>query len=145
LGFLDDYTEEILESLNQEIDRLQALYTTMAPILKLIVQREQIKSDMEIFEHTASDPKRFFSREAGRLLKEEKFRRMVSKDFPKLTEQLHSLLAEWEKKHGMSFSSLSSISLSFSFSSLFPLINENESIKSFMKLFLFFVCCFIDK
>ena len=97
--FTTDYTKENLELIRDEIKRLELLYTTMSPLLKQIERREWIKAEMKRFELTASDPNRFKG-SSTRLLEEEKFRKIVAKEFPKLTTSLRKLLVKWEKEHG---------------------------------------------
>lgn len=97
--YTTDYTKENLELIRDEIKRLELLYTTMSPLLKQIERREWIKTEMKRFEQTASDPNRFKG-SSTRLLEEEKFRKIVAKEFPKLTTSLRKLLVKWEKEHG---------------------------------------------
>jgi hypothetical protein len=86
-----------------EISRLENLLERMAPLLKMILRREWFKQEMKEFEKSASDPNRLFQ-DSGRLLQEEKFRKLVAKEFPKLTEDLRTLLQNWNTDGGEPFS-----------------------------------------
>lgn len=98
-GFSEEYTRETLEAIKAEIKRLQGLWTTMSSLLKQIERREWIKSEMKRFERTASDPNRFKG-SSTRLLEEEKFRKIVAKEFPRLTNSLRKTLMQWQHQHG---------------------------------------------
>lgn len=87
----EEYTEEMAMRLAEEVERLEALLARMTPILKLILRREWFKKEMKTFEAAASDPTRLF-RDSRQLLREENFRKLVSREFPKLTEDLKEML-----------------------------------------------------
>lgn len=67
----------------------------MGPLIKLILRREWIKSEMKAFEKKASDPSRLFGR-STQLLEEEKFRKIVAHEFPRLTDKLQKGLVKYE-------------------------------------------------
>lgn len=94
----DEYTQEVLDALLKEIARLIQLWNSMGALLKLIERREWIKSEMKRFEKSASDPNRFKG-SSTRLLEEEKFRKIVAKEFPRLTNTLRKNLVKWQKEH----------------------------------------------
>jgi len=76
------------------------------PILALIERREQIERQRIEFEQITSDSSRLTDRkkrDPGFLLKEEKFRRTIEKEHPKLIAGLKQLLEEWETRHGECF------------------------------------------
>ena len=98
-GHSEEYTQETLEAIKAEIERLRGLWQSMGAILKHIERREWIKSEMKRFEKTASDPNRFKG-SSTRLLEEEKFRKVVAKEFPRLTTTLRKTLVKWQKEHG---------------------------------------------
>jgi len=97
----DDYDdayndERLLELMDAEIIKLEKLLAAIGDILKMIVRREWIKSEMHRFEKTASDKNRLFG-SSLKLLEEEKFRKIVAKEFPKLTDDLRKKIGEFEK------------------------------------------------
>jgi len=97
-AYTDTFTDETLESIEQEIESLQEKQRRMGPLLEFVRQRTEIKQQMMEYQLKANDPKRF--RVPGALLKEEKWRKHVSKHLPKLTEQLRQLVPPWEQANG---------------------------------------------
>lgn len=81
--------------MRQEVKTLTERLERMGPLIKLIVRREWIKSEMKAFEKKASDPSRLFGR-STQLLEEEKFRKIVANEFPRLTEKLQRGLTKYE-------------------------------------------------
>lgn len=71
--------EELLTRLDAEAARLRELLALMRPLLELIVRREWFKQEMARFERSASDSSRLRG-DSRRLLQEEKFRKLVSKE-----------------------------------------------------------------
>lgn len=98
-GHSEEYTQETLDAIRKEIIRLRILLEEIKEILQQIERREWIKQEMKRFEQTASDPNRFKG-SSTRLLQEEKFRKIVSKEFPRLTTNLKKTLAAWQRQHG---------------------------------------------
>lgn len=94
------FNEDVLEEHEKEIIRLESLLCSMAPILKLIERRNGILAEKEEFEQSSKDPNRLLtkksSRDPGRLLREEKMRKTIEKELPKLQEKLKDLITEWE-------------------------------------------------
>ncbi|CAF0843091.1 unnamed protein product [Adineta ricciae] len=87
----DDYL-----AMNDEIHRLEAYVESIRTILVKIQKREWYKKEMVEFEKHAGDPARLRGN-STQLLKEEKFRKDLSREFPKLTDDLHRMVAEWEE------------------------------------------------
>ncbi|EGC39720.1 hypothetical protein DICPUDRAFT_147427 [Dictyostelium purpureum] len=96
------YNLETLELVNKEIEYLTGLLASMKVILEKVKRREWIKSEMKKFENSASDSNRFKG-SSVRLLEEAKFRKTISREFPKLTEDLVRELAEWEGANNKRF------------------------------------------
>ncbi len=88
--------------INEEIKVLSERLARMGPLIKLIVRREWIKSEMKVFEKKASNPQRLFG-SSTRLLEEEKFRKIVATEFPKLTQKLQTALVKYETKYNERF------------------------------------------
>ncbi len=78
---------------------------SVKPILSLIDQREKILEEKKEFEATSSDPTRLLKKagDPGRLLKEERFRKVIAKELPKLEEKLRKTIMEWEQKNHVLF------------------------------------------
>ena len=75
------------------------------PIIQKIERREQIKHERDELEASAQDPRRLLSKSSGsqNLLREEKVRRMVQKELPKIEQELKETLSEWEAMYGQPF------------------------------------------
>ncbi|CAF3356101.1 unnamed protein product [Rotaria socialis] len=90
----DDYL-----SMNDEIHRLETYVESIRPLLTKIQKREWYKREMIEFEKHAADPARLRG-SSTQLLKEERFRKELSREFPKLTDDLRFMVAEWEESIG---------------------------------------------
>jgi len=64
----------------------------------MIIRRELSKSEMCNFEDKASNPSRLLGN-STQLLKEEKFRKIVAVEYPKLTDDLRRQIAKWERQN----------------------------------------------
>jgi len=91
----DSLTLDRLTTMNNEIKFLENRLVLMGPLLKLIIRREWFKGEMKVFEQRASDVNRLFG-SSNQLLDEEKFRKSVAREFPKLTTTLSVQITEWE-------------------------------------------------
>lgn len=92
------YSFDVLEAMRVEVKTLTERLARMGPLIKLIVRREWIKSEMRAFETKASEKSRLFGR-STQLLEEEKFRKIVAHEFPRLTEKLKKGLVKYESKY----------------------------------------------
>ncbi|CAF1392066.1 unnamed protein product [Rotaria sp. Silwood1] len=90
----DDYL-----AMNDEINRLEIYVESIRPLLIKIQKREWYKKEMVEFEKHAADPARLRGN-STQLLKEERFRKDLSREFPKLTDDLRHMVAEWEESTG---------------------------------------------
>ncbi|XP_033102800.1 protein regulator of cytokinesis 1-like isoform X2 [Anneissia japonica] len=98
----DNYTEELLELHDQEVARVKSYYEENKEILESIKKREDMWKKMLEFEHKANDPNRFFSRTCN-LLQEEKTRKKLNKELPKLEQQLSERITQYEEEKGKPF------------------------------------------
>ncbi|KAI8380702.1 microtubule associated protein-domain-containing protein [Blakeslea trispora] len=102
----DTWTDTVLEAHENEISRLQLETEDSKYILELIEKHMRLKKEIEQFEATTSDPNRLFGkgqRDPGRLLREEKFRKRISRELPKVTKELEGALLEFEALKGYPF------------------------------------------
>eukprot|EP00823_Brevimastigomonas_motovehiculus_P004111 TRINITY_DN2622_c0_g1_i1.p1 TRINITY_DN2622_c0_g1~~TRINITY_DN2622_c0_g1_i1.p1 ORF type:complete len:549 (-),score=155.84 TRINITY_DN2622_c0_g1_i1:141-1787(-) len=97
-AFGELYTDDVLEAVEQEAKRVETRLEMMRPILALIAEREQLKKDHLTFVQSSQDPNRF--KIPGRLLQEEKFRKMYEKKMPKIEEELRAKIPQWEESNG---------------------------------------------
>ncbi|CAF0781896.1 unnamed protein product [Didymodactylos carnosus] len=93
-GMNDD--DEQLLIMEEEIERLEKYIASIRQILTKIQKREWYKHEMIEFEKIAGEPNRLKG-SSIQLIKEEKFRKDLAKEFPKLTEDLRTMIADWER------------------------------------------------
>jgi hypothetical protein len=69
------------------------------------LNREQILADKIEFEQACADPQRLVSkkRDGGRLLREERMRKIINIKLPKLEAKLRTTLIDWEHDNGEPF------------------------------------------
>lgn len=82
-----ELTDEVLEAHENEISRLRLEVEDSKYILDRIDKYMQLKEEIEEFEASTRDPNRLFGkgqRDPGRLLREEKFRKRVDRELPKV-------------------------------------------------------------
>lgn len=94
------YSFDVLEAMRVEVRTLTERLARMGPLINLIVRREWIKNEMKAFERKASEPSRLFGR-STQLLEEEKFRKIVANEFPRLTDKLQRGLVKYEVRYGL--------------------------------------------
>ncbi|ELR21805.1 Microtubule associated protein (MAP65/ASE1 family) [Acanthamoeba castellanii str. Neff] len=101
----DAFTEALLTAHQEEIEKNEQLLSTLDPILRLIHDREKILKEKTSFERETSDPKRLLSKERdpGRLLREEKMRKLLDKKLPQIEAEIVRRLGDWETESGKVF------------------------------------------
>ncbi|KAF2718869.1 hypothetical protein K431DRAFT_287199 [Polychaeton citri CBS 116435] len=109
-AFSDVYTDALLEAHEREIARLDALKEQRAPILAAIDKHQSLLQDREDLEKSSQDASRLMSkgakgekRDPGKLLREEKQRRRITKELPKVEADLRKRLEQWEDEYGRPF------------------------------------------
>ncbi|KAK6350015.1 hypothetical protein TWF696_006264 [Orbilia brochopaga] len=99
-------TEAVLRAHEMEIARLQKLADERGPILTLIEKYQTLINDKNSLEASSQDPSRLLAkgpRDPTRLLREEKMRKRIAKELPKVESDLVVALEEWEAEHGEVF------------------------------------------
>jgi protein regulator of cytokinesis 1 len=68
-------------------------------------QRETILQQKREFDSSSADPDRLLSkkRDPGRLLREEKFRKVVAKELPKIESKLKTSIDDWQTTYQQPF------------------------------------------
>ncbi|KAK0199795.1 microtubule associated protein [Desarmillaria ectypa] len=102
----DECTEELLTIHEEEIKRLKEEKRMKAPLLASIKKYFEICEEEKELAAAASDQSRLFGRGArdpGRLLREEKMRKRVSKEKPRLERDLIASIPTWEQEAGRPF------------------------------------------
>ncbi|KAF8632656.1 hypothetical protein AX17_004789 [Amanita inopinata Kibby_2008] len=102
----DEHTEELLTIHEDEIRRLKEERRAKAPLLASIKKYFEICGEEKELAAAASDQSRLLGRGArdpGRLLREEKMRKRVSKEKPRLEQDLLASIPAWEQEIGRPF------------------------------------------
>lgn len=109
-AFSDVYSDALLSAHEAEIERLQALQEQRAPILAVIEKHRSLIRDREALASSANDASRLMARGAKgerrdptRLLREEKMRKRIAKELPKVAAELQDTLARYEDEYGRPF------------------------------------------
>ncbi|RPA79755.1 hypothetical protein BJ508DRAFT_210838 [Ascobolus immersus RN42] len=107
-AFSEVYTDALLSAHEAEISRLEKLVEERMPILSLIDRYRSLLDDKEQLAASANDASRLVSRSAtnrdpGRLLREEKMRKRITRDLPKIEAELTRVLEDYEDEHGTPF------------------------------------------
>lgn len=105
----DDISDALLAVHESEIQRLQGLLNERTPIITLINKHRSLIDDRESLALSANDSSRLISRggtgnrDPTRLLREEKMRKRIAKELPKVEVELKRALEEWEEEYGETF------------------------------------------
>ncbi|KAL1969726.1 hypothetical protein VTN77DRAFT_8279 [Rasamsonia byssochlamydoides] len=109
-AFSDVYSDALLEAHEAEIARLEALREQRAPTLELIAKHMSLIQDREALVASSQDASRLMSRgnkgekrDPGKLLREEKMRKRIAKELPKVEAELRKALEKWEDEYGRPF------------------------------------------
>ena len=109
-AFSDVYSDALLSAHEAEISRLEALTEQRAPTLELINRHKTLVKDRDDLTAAAQDGSRLLAknnkgekRDPTRLLREEKMRKRIAKELPKLQVDLENVLARWEDEYGRPF------------------------------------------
>ncbi|OIW33630.1 hypothetical protein CONLIGDRAFT_185945 [Coniochaeta ligniaria NRRL 30616] len=109
-AFSDVYSDALLEAHEQEIARLEALKEQRAPTLALVEKHRTLVHDRDELAASSQDASRLMlkpqkgeKRDPGKLLREEKMRKRISKELPKVSAELRKTLEKWEDEYGRPF------------------------------------------
>lgn len=109
-AFSDVYSDALLSAHEQEISRLEVLKEQRMPILAVIDRHRSLIQDREDLEKSSQDASRLMAkgakgerRDPGKLLREEKQRKRITKELPKVEADLHKTLEQWEDEYGRPF------------------------------------------
>ncbi|KAL4232074.1 carboxypeptidase C prc1 [Mactra antiquata] len=98
-----DFTEKLLELHEKELESVKEYYEIHKDILQLVEKREVLFHKMIEFEKRANDPNRFFADRGGKLLLEEKERKALMRQLPKVEQTVKDDILVWEREHGRTF------------------------------------------
>ncbi|CAD6506070.1 BgTH12-07002 [Blumeria graminis f. sp. triticale] len=109
-AFSDVYSDALLEAHEQEIKKLEDLNDQWAPILLLVNKHRGLVKDRDELQTSSQDASRLLGRgqkgekrDPTRLLREEKMRKRIAKDLPKIAIDLKRELERWEQEYGRPF------------------------------------------
>ncbi|KAK5117807.1 hypothetical protein LTR85_008782 [Meristemomyces frigidus] len=109
-AFSHEYTDALLSAHEQEIARLEALKEQRAPILAVVDRHRSLIKEREDLEKSSQDASRLMmkgqkgeKRDPGKLLREEKMRKRITKELPKVESDLRRTLESWEDEYGRPF------------------------------------------
>ena len=109
-AFSDVYSDALLEAHEAEIVRLEALREQRAPTLQLIEKHRTLIEDRDSLAASSQDASRLMTRgnkgerrDPGKLLREEKMRKRIAKELPKVELDLKKALEKWEDEYGRPF------------------------------------------
>ncbi|KAF2863147.1 hypothetical protein K470DRAFT_226918 [Piedraia hortae CBS 480.64] len=109
-AFSHEYTDALLSAHEKEIERLEALKAQRAPILAAVEKHRSLIQDREELEKSSQDASRLLAkgqkgerRDPGKLLREEKMRKRIAKELPKVEGELRRILENWEEEYGRPF------------------------------------------
>jgi hypothetical protein len=74
----------------------------LRPLLAMVREREELRLKMVEFEQRASDKSRLYAR-GTKLLEEERFRKHVAVNYPKIIRKLNKAIAAWEEEEETDF------------------------------------------
>ncbi|KAL2797623.1 microtubule associated protein-domain-containing protein [Aspergillus keveii] len=109
-AFSDVYSDALLEAHEAEIARLEALKEQRAPTLQLIDKHRSLLAEREALAVSSQDASRLLGRgikgerrDPGKLLREEKMRKRIAKELPKVEADLRRELENFEDEYGRPF------------------------------------------
>lgn len=109
-AFSDVCSDALLEAHEAEISRLETLKEQRAPTLEMIEKHRGLLADRESLNSTSQDASRLMGRgnkgekrDPGKLLREEKMRKRIARELPKVEVELRKELERWEDEFGRPF------------------------------------------
>ncbi|KAM7223698.1 anaphase spindle elongation protein 1 [Rhypophila decipiens] len=109
-AFSDVYSDALLEAHEREIARLEVLKEQRAPTLALLDRHKTLVHDRDELAASSQDASRLMmkgqkgeKRDPGKLLREEKMRKRITKELPKVAADLRKILEKWEDEYGRPF------------------------------------------
>ena len=98
-----DFTEELLEQHEAELERMKEYLELNRELFIKVGKRQEIWNKFMELERKAKDPSRLMNARGTALLEEEKERNKVNKSLPRVEQELHELIQQWEQEHGRDF------------------------------------------
>ncbi|PHH60624.1 hypothetical protein CDD81_1414 [Ophiocordyceps australis] len=109
-AFSDVYSDALLEAHEQEVARLEALQEQRAPLLALVDKHRSLIHDRDELAASSQDASRLMmrgqkgeKRDPGKLLREEKMRKRIAKELPRVAAEVRKALNKWEDEYDRPF------------------------------------------
>lgn len=109
-AFSDVYSDALLDAHEREIARLEVLREQRAPTLALVERHQSLVHERDELAASSQDASRLMMRgqkgerrDPGKLLREEKMRKRITKELPKIAADLRKALEQWEDEYGRPF------------------------------------------
>ena len=109
-AFSDVYSDALLEAHEREVARLESLKEQRAPTLALIDRYKSLVKERDDLQTSSQDASRLMGRgqkgekrDPGKLLREEKMRKRIAKELPKVSTEVRKILEKWEDEYGRPF------------------------------------------
>lgn len=109
-AFSDVCTDALLQAHESEINRLEVLKEQRLPILQKIDRHRELIKERDDLTQSSQDASRLMARgqkgerrDPGKLLREEKMRKRIAKELPKIEVELKQTLERWEDEYGRPF------------------------------------------
>lgn len=107
---LDVYSDALLSAHESELERLEALREQRAPTLAMVDRHRSLVKERAELASSSQDASRLMlrgqkgeKRDPGKLLREEKMRKRIAKELPKVEADLKKVLEAWEDEYGRPF------------------------------------------
>ncbi|CAH1636958.1 unnamed protein product [Spodoptera littoralis] len=100
--YQDIFTEDTLTLHELYLEKITKYYNDHKHIFELVVTRKNLWLKMTELEARATEPGRYHNR-GGQLLREEKERKAIASNLPKIEAQIRELVSEYEAKTGNIF------------------------------------------
>lgn len=109
-AFSDVYSDALLEAHEREIARLEAIKEQRAPTLALVERHKTLVKERDDLAASSQDASRLMlrgqkgeKRDPGKLLREEKMRKRIAKELPRVAVEVRKALEKWEDEYGKPF------------------------------------------
>ncbi|CAB3255572.1 unnamed protein product [Arctia plantaginis] len=100
--YQDIFTEDTLTLHELYLEKITKFYNENKHIFELVVTRKNLWLKMTELEARATEPGRYHNR-GGQLLREERERKAIASNLPKIEAQIRELVTEYETKTGNTF------------------------------------------
>lgn len=98
-----NFNDALLDAHEAEVQRLKEHYKVHQDLFVKVEKRQEVWNKFKELESRAKDPSRLMNTRGNTLLLEEKERNKVNKALPRIEQELHELIEEWEGETGRVF------------------------------------------